>query len=79
MQEQKVANEMQLYIGGASTKTKSLRDQYTRKIQEQENLGKALRDKQKDIKQRHGSCMNQVCHTHTHTYTLVHIYMDDFR
>lgn len=51
---------MQLYIGGTNAKTKSLRDQYTRKIQEQENLGKALRDKQKDIKQRHGSCMNQV-------------------
>ena len=74
MQEQKVANEMQLYIGGASTKTKSLRDQYTRKIQEQENLGKALRDKQKDIKQRHGSCMNQVCHTHTYIHTRSHMY-----
>lgn len=60
VQEQKVANEMQLYISNTNTKTKSLRDQYTRKIQEQENLGKALRDKQKDIKQRHGSCMNQV-------------------
>lgn len=60
VQEQKVANEMQLYIGGTNTKTKSLRDQYTRKIQEQENLGKALRDKQKDIKQHHGSHMNQV-------------------
>lgn len=60
VQEQKVANEMQLYISGANTKTKSLRDQYTRKIQEQENLGKALRDKQKDIKQHHGSCMSQV-------------------
>ena len=60
MQEQKVANEMQLYLGGANTKTKSLRDQYTKKIQEQENVGKALRDKQKDIKEHHGSCMNQV-------------------
>jgi len=51
---------MQMYISGGDSKVKSLRDQYTRRIQEQENLGKALRDKQKEIKQRHGSCMNQV-------------------
>ena len=49
-----------MYISGGDSKAKSLRDQYTRRIQEQENLGKALRDKQKDIKQHHSSCMNQV-------------------
>ena len=73
VQEQKVANEMQLYLGGTNTKTKSLRDQYTRKIQEQENVGKALRDKQKEIKQCHGSCMNQVFLMHTMSVAYINI------
>ena len=75
VQEQKVANEMQLYLGGANTKTKSLRDQYTKKIQEQENLGKGLRDKQKDIKQHHGSCMNQVLFTYIQYDLAMHVFL----
>lgn len=61
LQEQKVAAEMQCYVSSdPAEKRKSLRDQFTRKIQEQENLGKALRDKQKEIKETHGDAMKQV-------------------
>lgn len=61
LQEQKVAAEMQCYVSSDPTeKRKSLRDQFTRKIQEQENLGKALRDKQKEVKETHGDAMKQV-------------------
>lgn len=61
LQEQKVAAEMQCYISSdPAEKRKSLRDQFTRKIQEQENLGKALRDKQKEVKETHGDAMKQV-------------------
>ena len=61
LQEQKVAAEMQCYVSSdPAEKRKSLRDQFTRKIQEQENLGKALRDKQKEVKETHGDTMKQV-------------------
>ena len=61
LQEQKVAAEMQCYVSSdPAEKRKSLRDQLTRKIQEQENLGKALRDKQKEVKETHGDAMKQV-------------------
>ena len=67
IQQQKVAAEMRSYMSsgkGAAEKTgtqrKSLRDQYTRKILEQENLGRALRDKQKDVRANHAHSLNQV-------------------
>ena len=66
LQQQKVAAEMRSYTsagkGGdkAGEKRKSLRDQYTRKILEQENLGRALRDKQKDIRANHSHNLKQV-------------------
>lgn len=61
LQKERVAAEMRCYVSSdAADKRKSLRDQYTRKIQEAENLGKALRDQQKEIKETHPSSLNQV-------------------
>ena len=41
MQQQRVSDEMKAYTSSDPTeKKKAFRDQYTRKIQEQENLGK---------------------------------------
>ena len=61
LQQQRLATEMKSYISGdPAEKRKSLRDQYTRKIQEQENLGKQLRDKQKEIRETHADSLNQV-------------------
>lgn len=61
LQQQRVAAEMKAMVAkDPAEKKKSLRDQLTRKIQEQENLGRALRDKQKDIKENHEYSMNQV-------------------
>ncbi len=61
LHQQRVAQEMKCYVSSdAAEKRKSLRDQFTRKIQEQENLGKALRDKQKEIRESHGDSMQQV-------------------
>ncbi len=37
-----------------------LREMYTRKIQEQENLGKALREKQKSVKDNHEPSLHQM-------------------
>ena len=36
------------------------REQYSRKIQEQENLGKGLREKQKYVRENHGPSMRQM-------------------
>ena len=63
LQQQKVAAEMKCYTssGKAGDKSrKSLRDQYTRKILEQESLGRALRDKQKDVRGNHEHNLKQV-------------------
>ena len=68
LQQQKVAAEMKSYTSGGAgkdrekttDKRKSLRDQYTRKILEQENLGRALRDKQTEVRNNHGHSMQQV-------------------
>lgn len=61
LQKERVAAEMRCYVSSdPAEKRKSLRDQYTRKIQEAENHGKALRDKQKEIKENHASSLNQV-------------------
>lgn len=52
---------MKSYVSGdPAEKHKSLRDQYTRKIQEQENLGKELRDQQKEVRETHADSMKQV-------------------
>lgn len=61
LQQERVAAEMRCYVSSdLAEKRKSLRDQYTRKIQEAENQGKALRDKQKAVKKGHSNSLNQV-------------------
>ncbi len=61
LHQQRVAQEVKCYVSSDATeKRRSLRDQLTRKIQEQENLGKALRDKQKEVRETHGDSMKQV-------------------
>ena len=61
IQQARVAAEMRTYISGDTVeKRKSLRDQFTRRVQEQENLGKALRDKQREIRETHADSMRQV-------------------
>ncbi|XP_071499018.1 intraflagellar transport protein 81 homolog [Diadema antillarum] len=61
MQNQRVASEMKAYTSAdQAEKKKAFRDQYTRKLQEQENLGKSLREKQKAVKESHGPSMKQM-------------------
>ena len=68
LQQQKVAAEMKSYTTAGKTAAaaagdksrKPLRDQYTRKILEQENMGRALRDKQKDVRGNHEHNLRQV-------------------
>ena len=62
LQQQKVAAEMKSYTtaGKADKSRKSLRDQYTKKVLEQENLGRALRDKQRDVRANHEHNLQQV-------------------
>ena len=60
-QQERVSNELKSYMGGRDTqKKKSLRDVYTRKIQEAENAGKALKEKQKIVKSTHTSNLAQM-------------------
>lgn len=52
---------MKCYVStDPAEKRKSRRDQLTRKIQETENLGKALRDKQREVKETHSDALKQV-------------------
>lgn len=61
IQQQRVTDEMKAYTSSdPAEKKKAFRDQYTRKIQEQENLGKSLREKQKMVKESHGPSMKQM-------------------
>ena len=61
LQQERLAAEMQCYVSSdPAEKRKSLRDRYARKIQEAENQGKALRDKQKEVKDTHTGSLNQV-------------------
>lgn len=58
---QRLATEMKCYTSSdPAEKRKALRDQLTRKIQEQENLGKELKSMQKEIKETHADSMKQV-------------------
>ena len=51
IQQEKVADEMKSYTSSdTEAKRKSFREQYAKRIQEQENLGKNLRDKQKHLR-----------------------------
>ena len=61
LQEEKVAAELRSYVGSGSAETKkSLRNEYTVKIQEAEAVGRALRDKQKELKETHVTSLEQV-------------------
>ena len=61
LQRERVAAEMRSYVSSdQAEKRKSRRDQFTRKIQEQENLGKSLRDQQKVIQETHSDALRQV-------------------
>ncbi|XP_077987747.1 intraflagellar transport protein 81 homolog [Glandiceps talaboti] len=61
LQQQRVTDEMKAYVSSdPMEKKKAFREQYTRKIQEQENLGKGLREKQKAVRESHGPSMRQM-------------------
>ncbi|XP_068101352.1 intraflagellar transport protein 81 homolog isoform X2 [Hyperolius riggenbachi] len=61
VQLQRAANEMKAYVSpDPQERKKALRDQYSKNIQEQENLGKKLREKQKLVRESHGPNMKQV-------------------
>ena len=60
VQQQQIATEMKAYTVGEPGKTKTLRDQFTRKIQEQENVGRALKDKKKEVAENHPFAVKQV-------------------
>ena len=58
--ERVAAEKANMISKDPADRKKCLRDQLTRKILDQENLGKALRDKQKDVKETHSHAMKQV-------------------
>ncbi|XP_077318116.1 intraflagellar transport protein 81 homolog [Lithobates pipiens] len=61
VQIQRAADEMKAYVSpDAQERKKALRDQYSKNIQEQENLGKKLREQQKSVRESHGPNMKQV-------------------
>lgn len=61
MQQQKVADEMKSYTSSDPyTRKKTFRELYQRKVQEQENLGKGLREQQKTVRESHGPSMSQM-------------------
>ncbi|XP_067948195.1 intraflagellar transport protein 81 homolog [Watersipora subatra] len=60
-QNQKIANEMKAYMSSdPQERKKSFRDLYNRKIQEQETLGKNLRERQKTVRDSHAPNMKQM-------------------
>ncbi|XP_065056271.1 intraflagellar transport protein 81 homolog [Rhopilema esculentum] len=59
-QQKKIADEVKSYVSSDGASKKSLRDQYTQKIHEQENHGKALREKQKSVRDNHVPRMKQM-------------------
>ncbi|XP_028405978.1 intraflagellar transport protein 81 homolog isoform X1 [Dendronephthya gigantea] len=61
IQENRIEVEMKSYTSSdPNDKKKSYREQYTKKIQEQENLGKSLREKQKSVRENHGPSIKQM-------------------
>jgi hypothetical protein len=60
-QMQRVADESRSYVGaGDKKKTASVRDGFQKRIQELESTGKALRDRQKNIKEAADTAKRQV-------------------
>ncbi|NXM67517.1 IFT81 protein, partial [Serilophus lunatus] len=61
VQLQRAKEEMKAYVSpDPQQRRKTIREQYTRIIQEQENLGKKLREKQKVVRESHGPNMKQM-------------------
>ncbi|XP_035870563.1 intraflagellar transport protein 81 homolog isoform X2 [Phyllostomus discolor] len=57
----RATEEMRAYVSADQQgKRKAVREQYTKNIAEQENLGKKLREKQKAVRESHGPNMKQV-------------------
>ncbi|XP_054936341.1 intraflagellar transport protein 81 homolog isoform X3 [Physeter macrocephalus] len=57
----RATDEMKTYVSSdQQEKRKAIREQYTKNIAEQENLGKKLREKQKAVRESHGPNMKQV-------------------
>ncbi|XP_023383921.1 intraflagellar transport protein 81 homolog [Pteropus vampyrus] len=60
VQLRRATDEMKAYVSSdQQEKRKAIREQYTKNIAEQENLGKKLREKQKAIRESHGPNMKQ--------------------
>ncbi|XP_033076541.1 intraflagellar transport protein 81 homolog isoform X2 [Trachypithecus francoisi] len=60
VQLRRATDEMKAYISSdQQEKRKAIREQYTKNIAEQENLGKKLREKQKVVRESHGPNMKQ--------------------
>uniref|UniRef100_A0A8C4WCS2 Intraflagellar transport protein 81 homolog n=1 Tax=Gopherus evgoodei TaxID=1825980 RepID=A0A8C4WCS2_9SAUR len=60
IQLQRAKDEMKTYVSpDPQDRRKAIREQYTRMILEQENLGKKLREKQKAVRESHGPNMKQ--------------------
>ncbi|XP_074461995.1 intraflagellar transport protein 81 homolog isoform X3 [Larus michahellis] len=61
IQLQRAKEEMKAYVSpDPQERRKAIREQYTRMILEQENLGKKLREKQKAVRESHGPNMKQI-------------------
>ncbi|KAL8180138.1 UNVERIFIED_CONTAM: Intraflagellar transport protein 81 [Gekko kuhli] len=61
VQLQRAKEEMKMYISpDPQERRKAIREQYSRMITEQENLGKKLREKQKAVRESHAPNMKQV-------------------
>ncbi|XP_075023841.1 intraflagellar transport protein 81 homolog isoform X2 [Calonectris borealis] len=61
IQLQRAKEEMKAYVSpDPQERRKAIREQYTRMILEQENLGKKLREKQKVVRESHGPNMKQI-------------------
>ncbi|KFP63035.1 Intraflagellar transport protein 81 [Cariama cristata] len=61
VQLQRAKEEMKAYVSpDPQERRKAIREQYTRMIVEQENLGKKLREKQKVVRESHGPNMKQI-------------------
>lgn len=60
IQIQRACDEMKTYVSSdPQERRKAIREQFTRNILEQENLGKKLREKQKTVRESHGPNMKQ--------------------
>lgn len=60
-QQQSMSEELKIYVSSDSQeRKKSLREQYNKRIQEQESQAKMLRDQQKEVRDNHTGSQHQV-------------------